>query len=122
MKVHLAFFAVFTALGSSSLMASQADVNAKKVGAPYIPETQRCEARISERSVPSYPSKALRTRAQGWVVIDVRLASDGSVKEVKIADSNGSPLFKEVAQKSAASSKYVPGTEAMCKSLFTFSI
>jgi len=121
-KFQKAFFALFTALVSSSVFASQADIIAKKVGAPYIPETQRCDARILERSVPSYPLKALRTRAQGWVVIDVWLASDGAVKEVKIADSNGSPLFKEVSQKSAASSKYAPGMEAMCKSLFTFSI
>ena len=55
-------------------------------------------------------------------MIEVWLASDGSVKGVKIAESRGSQVFHEVSLKAIAATRYKPGVEVTCKSLFTYTV
>jgi TonB family protein len=53
------------------------------------------ESNLIKRVEPDYPEQALTQRIQGLVVLDVHIAQDGAVQEVRL--QSGSPLLAESA-------------------------
>lgn len=64
---------------------------------PALVALQEPEAghELVRRVEPEYPEQALRQGLQGSVLLDVRIGSDGSVRDIKVL--NGDPLLSDAA-------------------------
>ncbi len=66
------------------------------------------EIRILHRVEPEYPESARALQLQGSVVLDVRVAPDGSVQEMKLVE--GQPLLVQAAKNAVQQWKFEPRT------------
>jgi TonB family protein len=63
--------------------------------------------KLIAQPVPEYPQAARRARLSGTVKVQVVIAADGQVKEVKVI--GGHPLFVEVTLEALKRWRYTPG-------------
>jgi TonB family protein len=63
--------------------------------------------KLIAQPVPEYPQVARRVRLSGTVKVQVVIAADGQVKEVKVI--GGHPLFVEATLEALKRWKYTPG-------------
>jgi periplasmic protein TonB len=77
---------------------------------------------MSSSVPPIYPPEALRSRAEGWVVVELLLSAEGSVAGMKVQSSKRAEPLKAAAVKAAVSTEYKPGAEETCKMLYTFTL
>jgi protein TonB len=61
-----------------------------------------------QRIPPQYPSDARRARITGWVVLEVTVNADGSVRGVKVTDSKPKGLFEAAAAQAVLRWKFKP--------------
>src|SRR5882724_6674890 len=100
MKLNLKIaLLVLVALGSNTAMRAQGS------------QEPRLEDVVVTLAVtPTYPLTALHTHTSGEAVIEVKIASDGSVTSAK--EISGSPLLVGGAKSTARRWKFAPATDA----------
>ena len=64
-----------------------------------------------ERRSPVYPSVALSSRQEGWVMMSFVISPTGDVTEPMIEDSSGIEAFERAALRAVEGWKYTPATE-----------
>jgi protein TonB len=61
---------------------------------------------------PVYPRRALQRGIEGWVLLEFTVSKQGTVKDIRVVDSEPkSKIFHRAAVKAAAKFKYKPRTE-----------
>ena len=60
---------------------------------------------------PDYPERARRSGLEGRVVIEVRVAADGSVTASEVFESSGSDELDEAALEAALAAKFSPARQ-----------
>jgi len=61
-----------------------------------------------QRIPPQYPREAARARISGWVVVEVLVNADGTVRSARATDAHPKGLFEAAAVQSALRSKFKP--------------
>ena len=75
--------------------------------------------KLIEQPAPAYPEVARRARLSGTVKVEVLIAPDGKIKDVKVI--GGHPLFVDVTIEALRKWKYAPSTaEATAALEFNF--
>jgi TonB family protein len=78
-----------------------------KVAAPSVwLSPAQSEARLLSRSEPQYPSEALAAHRSGSVVLEVQVAEDGSVSNIRTL--SGDPLLAAAAAEAVRNWRYQP--------------
>lgn len=110
-------------LCSCAATMDRAEVQAARLGAPTLSATEECPDGIDARSLPRYPQDALRSRTEGWVVVEVELSSDGQVLSRRIESEKPSGIFSQAALDSVDTNAFSrsAGTRK-CKMLYTFGL
>ncbi len=73
--------------------------------------------------MPRYPEEALRSRTEGWVVVEVELSSAGEILSRRVESGKPTGVFSQAALDSIDSNAF--GTSAgtrKCKMLYTFGL
>ena len=60
---------------------------------------------------PAYPVSAVKKKANGTVVLEVRVGTDGKARDVRVATSSGSPELDRSALAAARAWTFQPATE-----------
>lgn len=63
---------------------------------------------FAARAEPAYPARARRAGVEGQVMVKVRLAASGSVRQVELVSGSGSHLLDEAALAAAQASSFTP--------------
>lgn len=69
---------------------------------------QTREAVLVKSALPRYPTTALRAGQEGWVDLNFTVAADGSVTDIKIADSQPHHVFDRAATEAVSHWKFDP--------------
>jgi TonB family protein len=64
-----------------------------------------------DRPNPNYPSSALSSGKEGWVMLSFVISPSGDVTETMIEDSSGVEAFERAAMRAVESWKYRPATQ-----------
>ncbi|WEN14925.1 energy transducer TonB [Rhodanobacter sp. AS-Z3] len=96
-----------TAQAPAAGPASAADsAGASKAAAPAA-----TTAAVLVKSVPArYPTAAMRTRQEGWVVVSFTVDPDGKTSEVKVVDSQPRHVFDRAAMDAVERYRFTPAT------------
>ena len=60
------------------------------------------------RQAPKYPQRAMQARLEGYVILDVTIAPDGSVTDVSVMESNPPRIFDAAAMNAMRKWKFRP--------------
>ena len=60
------------------------------------------------RQAPKYPQRAMQARLEGYVILDVTIAPDGSVTEASVMESNPPRIFDQAAINAVKRWKFRP--------------
>jgi len=71
--------------------------------------------KLIAQPAPAYPEVAKRARLSGTVKVEVLIAADGKVKDVKVI--GGHPLFVDATIEALKKWKYVPGNAEVTATL-----
>ncbi|UCE32104.1 MAG: TonB family protein, partial [Burkholderiales bacterium] len=98
-------------VGAASAPAAP-DPKAAAASAPAAPASTgpTTSADWSGNEPPRYPAAARRMGDEGEVRLDVLIGADGSVKEVRLSASSGSPLLDEAAMRTVRTWRFKPAT------------
>ena len=116
-------FLLLPLLCSCAASMDRADIQATRLGAPTIAEAEECPGGIDSWSMPRYPEDAVRSRTEGWVVVEVELSSTGEVLSRRIESEKPAGVFSQAALESVDrnSFKTAAGTRT-CKMLYMFGL
>ncbi len=107
--VPVASTAPSTALVTTTKAPPPAPPPVAKAGVKKAPEI---DPKFKRRFQPEYPPTSRRLGEEGSVVLQVLVATDGSVKDGKVQTSSGFPRLDEAALKHALRAwRFTPGTE-----------
>ncbi len=84
-------------LAASQQQHAAATAVQPKPATPEAPAAQSRGAVLVRNSVPRYPANALRAGQEGWVDLTFTVTADGSVTNVKVADSQPRHVFDRAA-------------------------
>lgn len=81
------------------------------------------------RSNPNYPTRALQSGSEGWVMLSFVVSETGEVEEPMIEDSSGVEAFEQAALEAVSKWRYTPATvngqpvaQSMQKTRITFAL
>lgn len=66
------------------------------------------EAVLTKAAAPHYPSGALRSHQQGWVVVSFQIDADGRTSDIKVIDSQPRRVFDRDAMEAVARYRFTP--------------
>ena len=95
--------------GVPAAPAATGTADARSAQAP-VRTGPRVDASWAGNSPPSYPAMARRLGEEGEVRLDVHVGPDGSVLEVKLKRSSGSPLLDRTAIETVKKWRFTPAT------------
>lgn len=75
---------------------------------PVEPVGETRDARVITPPRPAYPAAAARNRQDGWVEVEFTVASDGSVQNARVVNSNPSRVFDREAVRAIELAKFEP--------------
>ena len=110
-------------LCSCAVSMDRSDIQAKRLGAPTIAAAEECAGGIDSWSMPRYPEDAVRSRTEGWVVVEVELSSKGEVLSRRIESEKPICVFSQSALNSVDRNSFrtAAGTRT-CKMLYMFGL
>lgn len=95
----------------------------ERLGAPILDKADLCDAQSLSHSKPKYPGAALRTKAEGWVVLSFDLDGSGRASNVEIVNSKPEKIFDLSARDAVKHETFVEGFKKTgCKTLISFSL
>jgi TonB family protein len=74
-----------------------------------VPSLRAQERKVISNPTPLYPETAKKFRVSGVVKVQVSIAPDGKIKDVKVI--GGHPLLVDAVQETLKNWKYAPGKE-----------
>lgn len=102
--------------GSGAALTSIAGQDSRVTAPPTkwdveeAPKIERINSRLVpvSRVMPTYPWRAKRMGVEGWVKLEVIVATDGSVSEINIIEGKPSGIFNEAASKAMRQWRFKP--------------
>ncbi|MBL0162166.1 MAG: TonB family protein [Xanthomonadales bacterium] len=115
---------LFVAVLCSGAEANEkGDADAKRLSAPSISDADECRDRIEFPSAPTYPSDALLSSTEGWVVVAFTLSSDGKVLSPRVESEKPSRVFGQSALNAIEKVGFKKATgDRKCRILSTFTL
>lgn len=86
-------------------------------GSPLVPEPPAVRGpdpagpRLLRHVAPRYPESARRRRLQGWVEVELSIAADGEVRDVRVVSAEPAGAFEREALQAAQRWRFEPGGE-----------
>jgi len=66
------------------------------------------EAVLTKAPAPSYPSAAVRSHQQGWVILSFKVDADGRTSDIKVVDSQPHRVFDRAAMEAVGRYQFTP--------------
>jgi TonB family protein len=122
-SLAIAAIVVLTGCANTSASMSEAEVQAKRVGAPLLSDSSECKGEIKKLAMPAYPVDAARKGVQGWVLMRFDLDGSGRATAVVVEGSQPAEVFDANAVSAVQRSQFVQGSSRIgCKIVITFAL
>jgi TonB family protein len=98
-----------------------AERNAKRVGAPLVEASLKCDGYITKRALPTYPASAIQHKQEGWVVLGYVLDGTGRASNIIVVSSSPKRVFEQSAIEAMKQLEFKMGVvNAEYQALFTY--